>query len=280
MKPITELTKMDMDIWCHKLIEKVDRCKKEYYNVSMLMRQILDYAADLELITHNPLKQVKIDARMVFKPVKRKTDETQVFSKGEVTDLFEAAWHDFETGYNAVHKLAPLAVMFQFVTGVRIGEVCALKYEDILDKEMSEIYVQRMYRFKSREVVDYTKCHNEGRAVVLTSDARKLIQAAKQYQEENGLDSTGYIFSVNDQPLSYYVVRKLYERYCQSIGTINKSSHKARKTYISALIHGGVNINTIREMAGHADARTTYNSYCYDRSSKSERAELIEKALA
>ena len=217
---------------------------------------------------------------MVFNPVKRKTDETQVFSKGEVTNLFDAAWHDFESGYNAVHKLAPLAVMFQFVTGVRIGEVCVLKYEDILDKEMSEIYVQRMYRFKSREIVDYTKCHNAGRAVVLTSDARKFIQAAKQYQEENGLDSTGYIFSVNDKPLSYYVVRKLYERYCQCIGTINKSSHKARKTYISALIDGGVNINTIREMAGHADARTTYNSYCYDRSSKSERAELIEKALA
>ncbi len=55
---------------------------------------------------------------------------------------------------------------------------------------------------------------------------------------------------------------------------------KAIKTYISTLIDAGVNINTIREMVGHEDERATYNSYCFDRTDKSERMKIIEAALS
>ncbi len=118
-----------------------------------------------------------------------------MFNRDELEKLYAAAWKHFEAGDMTVHKLAPLAILFQFQTGVRIGELTA--------------------------------------------------------------------------------VRKL----CKEIDTVHKSSHAARKTFISALIDGGVNINTIRELMGHRDERTTYNSYCYDYSTNDERAKLIENAL-
>ncbi len=98
------------------------RCGK--YIISMIMRQILDYAVDSELIKENPMSKVKVDSRMVFIPARKKSSETQVFSKEEVEKLYDVAWKDFNTGYNAVHKLAPLAVMIQFQLGVRIGDIC------------------------------------------------------------------------------------------------------------------------------------------------------------
>lgn len=178
---------------------------------------------------------------------------------------------------NIFKKLAPLAIMFQFQTGIRIGELCVVRYEDLSD---SEIYINRMYRYEEKEIVEYTKGHNEGRFVTLTAEAKRLIETARAYQQLRGMSDSGYIFSVNEEPLSYYAIQKLYAKYCEEIGTIAKSSHKSRKTYISALIDGGVNINTIRDMVGHADEHTTLRSYCYDRRSKTERAELIEKALS
>lgn len=276
-KPVSELTKMDMDIWIHSLIQRLNHVQKQYYNISMIMRQILDYAVDSELIKENPMNKVKVDSRMVFAPVRKKPSETQVFSKNEVERLYEAAWTDFHNGYNAIHKLAPLAVMLQFQLGVRIGELCALRYEDIYD---SEIFVNRMFRYETGEVIDYTKGRHEGRYVALTSEAKNLIETAREYQKEHGLDDNGYIFSVNENPLSYYAVRKLYKRYCNLIGTTPKTSHKARKTYISALIDANVNIDSIRELVGHADERTTYNAYCFDRKTETERTEQIEKALS
>ncbi len=53
-----------------------------------------------------------------------------------------------------------------------------------------------------------------------------------------------------------------------------------RKTYISSLIDAGININTVRSYAGHADERTTYFNYCYDRTPDAEKKQLLEKALA
>ena len=85
---------------------------------------------------------------------------------------------------------------------------------------------------------------------------------------------------MTDDPAPYGAVRKCYEKYCKEIGIKLKSSHKARKTYISTLIDAGVNINTVRELAGHTDEQTTLHNYCFDRSERSERAARIEKALS
>ncbi len=75
-------------------------------------------------------------------------------------------------------------------------------------------------------------------------------------------------------------MRKLYKRYCELIGTVDKTSHKARKTYISALIDGNVNIDSVMAMVGYADERTRYNAHCFNRKTASERTRQIEKALS
>ena len=54
------------------------------------------------------------------------------------------------------------------------------------------------------------------------------------------------------------------------MGTEHKSSHKARKTFFSAALDGGINLNTVREAVGHQDERTTLQSYLYDRSGDEE----------
>ncbi len=55
--------------------------------------------------------------------------------------------------------------------------------------------------------------------------------------------------------------------------------HKIRKTYISALIDSGSNINEIRKLAGHKDERTTYNNYCYNQINNTQTENLLEKTL-
>ena len=64
------------------------------------------------------------------------------------------------------------------------------------------------------------------------------------------------------------------------MGIEKKTSHKARKTVISALLDGNVNVNSVREMAGHRDERTTLANYYYDRSTDEEKVRKIEAALA
>ena len=275
--PIKELNKLTLDKFAHGLIERTGRRRKAYYNASLIIRSILDLAVDKELIKENLFRKVRINTKIVFGPEKKQSSESQVYTVAELEKLYELAWKDFSNGHNTVQKLAPLAVLFAFQTGIRRGEMVTLRYKDICE---DEICVQRMYRFESKEVINYLKGHRDCRYVPLTTEAKRLIDTAKEYQREHGLPDDVYIFSVNNEPLSYYSLGQLYNRYCKLIGTVPKSSHKARKTYISALIDGGVNINTIREIVAHSSEKTTYNSYVYDRKPKSKHVKLIEKALA
>lgn len=274
--PILKLNKFLLSNWAHTLIKTNNMTKTQYYNCTVIMRQVLDYAVDLEIIESNPFSLVKIDGRRLFRQTKKKPNETQVFSKEELHSLHAMAMEDFLSNTHLKHRLAPLSIVFQTLTGLRLGELCAVRYNDIKGDYMT---IERMYRPETKEVVQHTKGY-EDREVYLTPEAKKLIQIAKQYQDEQGLNCSGYIFSCDDRPLSNRSVNGLYRKYCDKMDTIYKSSHKARKTFISALIDGNVNINTIRECVGHADERTTYNNYCFDRHTKSEREQLIELALS
>ena len=112
---------------------------------------------------------------------------------------------------------------------------------------------------------------------LLRSSPTQLYLAKKR---ELDLDISGFIFSVDGKPMPYAAVRYQYVKYCEKLDTVSKSSHKARKTYVSALMDEGINLNTIREFVGHTDEKTTLNCYCFDRSDNDERLARVEKALS
>ena len=253
--------------------------KNQYFNCTVIIRQALSYAVDLNIIKSNPFEQVKVDGRRMFRKVKKKDSSTQVYSKEELEHLISLAWEDFNNGVMYVHKLAPLAVMFQFQTGLRVGELCALRYEDI-DPLGTKIHIQRMFRFETGEIVEHTKGSFGDRDVILTSTARFLINTAKEKQQSLGVSTTGYIFSVNEQPLPYKPVESLHVKYSKTVSDTSKSSHKSRKNYISVLLDAGTNLNTVRESVGHCDERTTLNCYYFDRSTEEKKLKQFEDALA
>ena len=69
---------------------------------------------------------------------------------------------------------------------------------------------------------------------------------------------------------------KYLEDLCLSSGVTNKSNHKIRKTKISSMFDSGININTIREQAGHEDERTSLNNYCFDQNDDDIKKQLLE----
>ena len=276
-EPLRKLDKLALDVWAHELIKTHSMTKTQYYNCTVIIRQALDYAADLKLILENPFKYVKIDGKRMFRKVKKKPDATQVYLTAEECAITRLAWKDYHT-HKAMYDLAPLAIPFLFQTGLRIGELCAVRYEDIESPDY--IHVQRMYNKDTKKVIEHTKTDCGDRQVILTQKAKEIIRTARSRQKEVGADSTGYIFSMDGKPVPQYAVAYRFRKYCKEYGTMVKSSHKVRKTYISALLDAHVNINTVRELVGHSDERTTLKNYCFDRNTEAEKREKVEKALA
>lgn len=87
-------------------------------------------------------------------------------------------WNDFYTNDKLKYPLSPLAILFQFQTGIRLGELCVVRFTDIHD---AYVNIERIYRYETKEVVNHTKGF-EDRKVLLTSVAKELIKKAKEYQ--------------------------------------------------------------------------------------------------
>jgi integrase len=274
--PIRDFGKLMLDTWAHTLIKDYSMTKTQYYDATVIMRQALQYAVDLGLIEKNPFDGVKPDAARMFRKVMKCSDNSQVYTQKEEDAIKEIAWTDFRKRTD-IYQLAPLAVLFQFQTGLRVGELIAARFENI--EKPGYIHIQRMFRRYSNEVVEHTKTVYGDRQVILTAEALQIIAEARRRQLEAGNTADGFIFSMGNKAIPEYVMVRLYARYCKAAGMPVKSSHKVRKTYISTLIDAGCNINTVRSQVGHSDERTTLNNYCFDRREDDEKRRLIENAL-
>lgn len=274
--PLEELTELKLEEWVLTVIKKHHMTKTTYNNMAIILRQGLDYAVKLELIESNNFRKVKIDSRRLLLKPKKKDDCTQVFTDEEIHAFEKLAWRDFQNHGKRVYKLAPLAALFAFYVGCRVGELTGLRFEDIVG---DQIHVQRMVRRDDHKVFDHTKTSAGDRYIPLTAKACRIIDAIRAYLTEIGVPCSGYIFSEYNRPLPSRIVEEYFAKYCEEINTSRKSAHAARKTYTSALIDSGMNINTVRKTVGHSDERTTYRNYVYDRNTPRRIKEQFENAL-
>lgn len=97
--------------------------------MTVIIRQSLEYAVQKNILAENPFSRISID-RKLFRSEKKPNDETQVFLTDEQPLIEREAYRDFqETGDTAC-----LAVPFLYQTGLRLGEIVALKESDISGK--------------------------------------------------------------------------------------------------------------------------------------------------
>jgi len=286
--PLVDLDEYTLDTWAHSLIRKHNLTKKQYYNMAIIIRQSLELARKKGIVANNNFNSFKIDYKL-FKSTEKKADETQVFLTDEQPLIEKEAYQDFEQS----GKTACLAIPFAFQTGLRMSEIVALRWSDINEEQENCIHVQRMetkeyeqlpdgtWGNPKRIVIDRTKTIQGNRNVYLTTTARAILEQIRHCNESKGYDNSGYIFLNESGRVTAPSLNKRIRRYCRKIGISEKGMHKIRKTYISTLIDSeDININYIREQVGHADERTTYGNYCFNRKSKDLTAQSMEKALA
>lgn len=287
-RPLAELDEYSLDVWAHGKIRRHGMTKTQYYNMAIIIRQSLELARKMGILQVNPFNSFKVDYKL-FRPVVKKADATQVFLTEEQPLIESEAYADFEQ----TQKAACLAIPFAFQTGLRVSELVSLRWSDINEEQENCIHIQRMkireqermtdgtWQTSGRAVTDHTKSIQGNRNVYLTATARNILARLRLFNEEMGYGNGDYIFLTESGRVTAPMLDKRIRRYCRRAGIPQRGMHAIRRTYISTLIDAGdININYIRQQAGHADERTTYGNYCYNRKSRSLTAVNMERALA
>ena len=281
--PLDTLTFLQLDDWAHKMVRKYTMTKKQYFNMSLIIRQCLDYACEIELIKENLYRRVKINSKL-FAQSAKPANETQVFLENEQIELRKLVLERHKKDPRAV---PPLAILLNFQLGTRVGELVALKWSDISEDNYITIQRSEIKDFKMDEegnikgngvkVVEFTKTEAGRREIYLNSEARYILGLIKERNEQLNLYDDDYIMvsSISKRITIYRINDYLYQL-CDHLNIGKKSSHKIRKTFVSSLFDNGVNINRIREIAGHEDERTSLNNYCFDRRADSVTEKLLD----
>ena len=165
-----------------------------------------------------------------------------------------------------------------FYTGIRLGELCALKWKD-LDLETGTLSVNRtVSRVRNLEdgedktmlFVGSPKSRKSLRKIPLPEF---LLQRLKAKRGE--FDEEDYIYSGNQQPYDPRRFQKLYKRILNQAGVTDRKFHAIRHTFATRALELGVDIKTISELLGHSSVSITLNIYAH--SLMEQKKAAIEK---
>ena len=281
-KQVAGITSFDLREWAESLLKKhypVD--KKKFGGMFTIINQCLEYAADedIGIIPENVWRRArkKLNKELI---VARPTapDDTQVFTDAERLKIRQMVYEDMER-YQKQPTSAGIQILFLFETGLRIGECCGLKWSDIRD---NRLYIRR--QANNERVKEWTKTTAGYRDIPLTTEARRILEQVRKYNEQHGFTAEWIFQSSNPKygyRLSYNAADRKLRKLCIRMDTAIKSPHKCRKTCISTLLDcPSINNRTVQRFAGHRDLSTTYNYYNFERKSKEEQAAAIDTALS
>lgn len=162
------------------------------------------------------------------------------------------------TYLNSHVDIYKLGILIALYTGIRVGELCALKWEDITDE-----YIQinkTMTRIKSdngkTEIKIGTPKSDSSKRLIPTPQS--LLPLIKQFK------SDGYILST--VKLDYTEPRLMqikFEKMITEAGLDKTNFHALRHTFATRCVEAGVDVKTLSEILGHSDVKTTLNRYVH-----------------
>ena len=233
--PISQINTRSVDKWFSKLkgVNNKPLSGKTRNNIINFLAEIMSKAVAWEYCRENPVKHISRS--------KLKEQEMLFWSKEERDRFLSTASRHSPTFF-------PLFATFLF-TGMRIGEIIALKWEHI-DFEHSTIHVQENYVENELTIPKSGK----SRLIQICPFLCELLQ--KYQQKSNRIKglvfpTTQGDYSTNDR------IRRPFERLVKKANVTKIRIHDMRHTFASLALMDGVDVPTVQKWLGHKDIQTT-----------------------
>ena len=251
-RKIDTIKPSELALWQNKLLETMS--SKSVTNARVIFHGIFEDALRDELISKNPFSIVK-------SPKITATREIKPFNKDEIFQILN----------NTKDKIKSFFAI-GFFTGLRTGEITALRYSDI-DLENRTITVSKT-RNKGIETTPKTKSSN--RVVEILDVLLPYIEEhIKNYKKSND----DYVFLTKfNKP--YYSATKISVTYWQKVlkdlNLNHRTLYEMRHTFASMMISSGEDILWVSSTLGHKNANITLQIYAkYIKSEKKSRGGFL-----
>ncbi len=160
-----------------------------------------------------------------------------------------------------------IGILFCFYTGLRLGELCALKWSDIdidsatmsITKTVARVKDFSVTNGKSKLMVGSPKSSKSVRRIPLPEfllDMLKEIRKSVMYKDF-------YIFSGNDEPIDPRTYQNFYRKILEKSDLPVRKFHAIRHTFATRALELGIDVKTLSEILGHSNVSITLNIYAH-----------------
>ena len=221
---------------------------KSIQNVYRLLHCAYEYAIENDIVEKNPCKP---------KPPTVKKKHMDAYTEEEIKDILAKA-KDTDVY---------LMLIILFNTGLRRGEIAALRWSDI-DLDKKTMFIRRNRVIANGKVYEKDPKSESGKREIPLADA--LVQVLKEARDKDieAFDedraSTGYVIHLPDgTPYKPDSISQKWDRFSKSNGIRYLNLHSIRHTVASQMIHKNVNCKAVQAIMGHADIKVTLDTYAH-----------------
>lgn len=224
--------------------------RKTYY------RLLFSYAKRIGYVKNNPIENVVLPkVKLTHEQIQRKKEKfLDKKDMRKVLDcLYQDRWH-FRKG---------LMFEFLFLTGLRIGELLAIQWEDIA-QDNSKLHVRHTLNIhgvpaRNRELLS-PKTSQSYRSLVLDNRSMEIINFfASEHKDEH------FVFvGTKKQTYGPDTLSKAFKKACtEALGEGQYNLHMLRHSHISLLVEMNIPIKAIMERVGHSDEKMILQIYSH-----------------
>ena len=165
-----------------------------------------------------------------------------------------------------------IGLLISLYSGLRIGELCALQWNDIdfkknilsVNKTIQRVYIKDKDKNISKVIITTPKTKNANREIPINKEFLELLKQLKTKGNDYIITGTNKYL----EPRSY---RKHFNNVLKKVKIKQFNFHSLRHTFATNCISLGVDYKTVSELLGHANVNITLNLYVHPRLSQKKK---------
>lgn len=249
--PIIEVNEYHIELF---LIFITKYSNKVIEKIYMLLKTAFRIAFESGMIASNPMLKRDLRRPKSNKPNKKVSGFTEEEQRRYIKELMN---HQVPYGRNNYKK----QLLLELYTGLRMGEINALKPEDI-DFKKGCIYVRRTIArgLNCRPFISTPKTETGVRSVPISKNAKPLLEEALKEMKDNREGLLFYDYG-KDGYVETSQVNCFHRRICEKANIEYRGQHCLRHTFATRCIEAEVPAIVLKTWLGHTDIHMTLDIY-------------------
>jgi len=239
--------------------------EKTIKDILIVLKMILKFG-----VKNNYFEFHQIDIRF---PINHEKKQVEVLTRDNQKKLLDYLKDNF--------TFKNLGIIICLSAGLRIGELCALRWKDVdMDEKVIKIRhtIQRIYitdegdKKYTKILIDTPKTKESIRDIPLSSELVKIFSPLIKVVKPDY-----YILTNEDKPTEPRTYRNYYKRLLMKLDIPYLKFHGLRHSFATRCIESNSDYKTVSVILGHSNITTTLNLYVHP--NKEQKKKCIDKML-